>query len=286
MTNEIMEVQKTLDSREVAEMVRKRHNNLVRDIEGYIQNLENSNLSSHEFFIEGSYKVEGNKRVYKKFDCTKKGCEFIAHKLTGQKGAIFTAKYINRFHEMEQVINSPLELTTVVDERMPQELKMFKLLYDGMVNQAIRVNELEDKITQLEENQPQNIKIPCMQVSKIEIQAMEHIIKKDRISTSQIASRYGLSAKSFNKLLNTLGFIEPANEGRKGWKISQEYVGKGIGMNDDNGRTDEKAYSFVQWSPKGRELIEETLRQNGLKPIKRLAPKRKNKARSSTKKHS
>ena len=35
---------------------------------------------------------------------TKKGCEFIANKLTGKKGTIFTATYINRFNEMEQVI--------------------------------------------------------------------------------------------------------------------------------------------------------------------------------------
>ncbi len=38
---------------------------------------------------------------------TKKGCEFIAHKLTGQKGTEFTARYINRFHEMEQELAIP-----------------------------------------------------------------------------------------------------------------------------------------------------------------------------------
>ena len=39
---------------------------------------------------------------------TKKGCEFIAHKLTGVKGTEFTAKYINRFHEMEDTIKTQL----------------------------------------------------------------------------------------------------------------------------------------------------------------------------------
>lgn len=34
------------------------------------------------------------------------GCEFIAHKLTGVKGTEFTAKYINRFHEMEDTIQN------------------------------------------------------------------------------------------------------------------------------------------------------------------------------------
>ncbi len=44
---------------------------------------------------------------------TKKGCEFIAHKLTGQKGTEFTARYINRFHEMED------EISTMVPEKIP-----------------------------------------------------------------------------------------------------------------------------------------------------------------------
>jgi hypothetical protein len=44
---------------------------------------------------------------------TKKGCEFIAHKLTGQKGTEFTAWYINRFHEMEDelTIINPSEIS-------------------------------------------------------------------------------------------------------------------------------------------------------------------------------
>ena len=36
---------------------------------------------------------------------TKKGCEFIAHKLTGVKGTEFTARYVNRFHEMENKLS-------------------------------------------------------------------------------------------------------------------------------------------------------------------------------------
>lgn len=40
---------------------------------------------------------------------TKKGCEFIAHKLTGTKGTIFTARYINRFHEMQDILSKQEE---------------------------------------------------------------------------------------------------------------------------------------------------------------------------------
>lgn len=43
---------------------------------------------------------------------TKKGCEFLAHKMTGKKGALFTATYINRFHEMEQQLYQPAQSST------------------------------------------------------------------------------------------------------------------------------------------------------------------------------
>lgn len=41
--------------REVAEMVGKQHANLLRDVEGYIKMLENSKLSSRNFFIKSTY---------------------------------------------------------------------------------------------------------------------------------------------------------------------------------------------------------------------------------------
>lgn len=43
------------DSREVADMVGKQHNNLLRDIDGYVQILSKSDLSSTDFFIEATY---------------------------------------------------------------------------------------------------------------------------------------------------------------------------------------------------------------------------------------
>ncbi|MDD4376514.1 MAG: Rha family transcriptional regulator, partial [Clostridia bacterium] len=46
-----------------------------------------------------------NNRQRPCYNVTKKGCEFIAHKLTGVKGAAFTARYINKFHDMEDVID-------------------------------------------------------------------------------------------------------------------------------------------------------------------------------------
>ena len=97
------QIEQRLDSREVAEMVGKEHNKLLRDIRSYIEQLGESKIGHTDFFAESTYKTEQNKTM-PCYLVSKKGCEFIAHKLTGVKGTEFTAKYIDRFHTMEQII--------------------------------------------------------------------------------------------------------------------------------------------------------------------------------------
>ena len=96
----------TLDSREVAEMVDKTHAHLCRDIAGYIKVLAESKIGFSDFFIEASYK-DASGKSNKRYDITKKGCEMVANKLTGEKGILFTAEYVERFNEMEKAIKTP-----------------------------------------------------------------------------------------------------------------------------------------------------------------------------------
>jgi Rha family phage regulatory protein len=118
--NELVQKPLTLDSREVAEMVGKDHAHLIRDIETYIGYMgQNPELDSDEFFQKGGY-VAGTGKEYKKYDVTKKGCEFIANKLTGQRGTEFTATYINRFHEMEQALSGK---SKVIPELKAREIE-------------------------------------------------------------------------------------------------------------------------------------------------------------------
>lgn len=104
-------VEQKLTSMEVAQMVGKEHSKLLKDIRRYSEQLNEAKIGLVDFFEESTYvDVKGENRPC--YLVTKKGCEFIAHKLTGQKGTEFTARYINRFHEMEhEIINaSPSEI--------------------------------------------------------------------------------------------------------------------------------------------------------------------------------
>ncbi|WP_418929221.1 Rha family transcriptional regulator [Clostridium fessum] len=115
--------QKTITSIEVAEMVGKEHKELLRDIRRYGEQLGQSKIAQSDFFAESTYRNSQNKEQ-PCYLVTKKGCEFIAHKLTGVKGTEFTAKYINRFHEMEDALDpyrgiSPeLAAVIAVDKRV------------------------------------------------------------------------------------------------------------------------------------------------------------------------
>lgn len=116
----------TLDSREVAVMLNKRHDHLLRDIDTYISYLgQNPKLGSDDFFKETSYKA-GTGRRYKIYQITKKGCEFLAHKQTGRKGSSFTASYINRFHEMEELLNKKPLQQTLIEEPYKPTVKYWK----------------------------------------------------------------------------------------------------------------------------------------------------------------
>lgn len=109
----------TLDSREVAVMLEKEHNHLLRDISVYAKYLTETKIGLSDFFQESTYKdITG--RTLKKYQITKKGCEFLAHKQTGRKGSSFTASYINRFHEMEaQLGKKPLQQTLIEEPYKP-----------------------------------------------------------------------------------------------------------------------------------------------------------------------
>lgn len=126
MKNNMQVMYSTLTSMEVAEMVEKTHDNLIKSIRRYSKYIDESNASLdavkndavseeenevvkaetidlQEFWTESQYK-DGKGQTRPCYNITKKGCEFIAHKCTGRRGTVFTARYINRFHEMEYEI--------------------------------------------------------------------------------------------------------------------------------------------------------------------------------------
>lgn len=140
--------EKYIDSREVAEMVEKPHNELLKDIRRYCEQLGQGKIPQSDFFIESTYRNSQNK-VMPCYLVTKKGCEFIAHKLTGAKGTEFTAKYIDKFHSMEDTIRQGFDLSELSPELQAifTHDKKIQLVMNHMEDHESRIDNLENTMT-------------------------------------------------------------------------------------------------------------------------------------------
>lgn len=137
-----MMLEQTITTLEIAEMMGVPHYEILRKLEGrsdrkgYIQILTESQMVVSEYFQESSY-IDTTGKNNKCYKVTKMGCDFLANKFTGEKGVLFTAKYVKRFAEMQNVIQNNL-LDGVSDE-----LK-------AIIMQDKRMNVFEGRIENLE----------------------------------------------------------------------------------------------------------------------------------------
>ncbi|KYM49447.1 hypothetical protein A2U11_10805 [Fusobacterium necrophorum subsp. funduliforme] len=196
---DLMVVKLTLDSRDVAKMVEKNHADLLRDIAKYKAYLAESKIAFSEFFQENQYKDKTGKRN-KKYDITKKGCEFLAHKMTGKKGAIFTATYINKFHEMEQVLKNPKQTkldfqekdiicTTWKGQPVIELVQLARYIHirEDNLHWHVRNNKLTLRYGDLEQYKEENPKAHSGRYSSISILSKEQVIA--------ICKKYGVYEK-------------------------------------------------------------------------------------------
>lgn len=109
-----------IDSREVAEMINKRHDHLIRDIKNYseiIFGCTHPNIGVSDFFIESSYK-DSTGRELPCYLLTKKGCDMVANKMTGEKGILFTAMYVTAFEQMRNELQPKFNVPTTFAEAL------------------------------------------------------------------------------------------------------------------------------------------------------------------------
>ena len=244
--------QKFIDSREVAEMVGKQHNELLKDIRRYAEQLGEGKIPQSDFFTESTYVNSQNKKM-PCYQVTKKGCEFIAHKMTGVKGTEFTAKYINRFHEMEDAIKA----------HIPTGNELIAL---AVVEAQKLLAQKEEEIKQLEDSVQQMDKVITELTPKADY-ADRILSSNDCMTVTQIAQDYGLSAVSFNRVLSRAGIQRKVGEQ---WILYAEYQGKGYVQNKTydyekaNGTTGTKLSTV--WTQKGRLFLYNRLKEIGVVP--------------------
>ena len=232
----------TLTSMEVAEMIGKDHKNLVRDIRKYVRELSQLNIEPSDFFVESTYLNDRGKE-YPCFNITKMGCEFVSHKLTGIKGTEFTAKYINRFHDME-------------DNLIEQSNPVLPVSYiEALEHLLISAKENERLVKQ---NEELTIGIDRYQRFLCE--------KTQELKNSELAVKLDTSPQRLASRLKGIGVYTA-----KSSKVSQDFLDKYPGVKiivehevkyaiDGEERTKNE----WQWTHEGAKLVVDELIANGV----------------------
>lgn len=188
-------LERTISSMEVAEMIGKEHKDLLRDIRRYCEQLGESKIALTDFFSETTYQTVQNKQMpcYK---VTKKGCEFIAHKLTGIKGTEFTARYINRFHDMEDTINQGIPQKKSSEER-------FKIME---MNARSRMAQTYMKLAQVDTLSSTYKNVLVSKASEVlageRIIPLPEIEQRKAYSAAEIGNMFGISANRIGRIAN------------------------------------------------------------------------------------
>lgn len=192
MQNLVEEIVQTISSREVAEMMEVEHKNLLSKIDGINKDLVAENLATKKYWIESTFENRG--KQYREYQVTKLGCEFLAHKSTGTKGNIFTARYMDRFEEMEQYIKEQ-QVPQLTEKQMLQlqilngdEMERIGALkqYEGVIKKPL-IETIEKQSEVIEEMKPAVVVKETLESSKdaILVGELAKILKQNGINIGQ-----------------------------------------------------------------------------------------------------
>lgn len=139
------QLEKTITSLEVAEMVGRRHDQVLRDISKIKEHLTDHKSVASELFIDSTYE-DSTGRELPCYRLTKKGCELFSTRMTGAKGTQFALAYIERFNEMEEHIKEQaLQIPQSPEDAL-------RLMFQYQENTSEKVVKVEERVTDLEEN--------------------------------------------------------------------------------------------------------------------------------------
>ena len=145
--------QNVIESRMVAEMIVMQHKELLRKIKGYDEILTSAKLRSLDFFIPNTY-IDSKGEERPCYLLTKQGCEMIANKLTGEKGVIFTAQYVEAFNKMEQKVSIP-----------QNPMQALELMFKAHKQTDAKVEELDNDLQSFKKDIPL-LPVECDDVQK------------------------------------------------------------------------------------------------------------------------
>ena len=173
---------KVVDSREVAQSVEIRHADLLEKLNTYSDFLANGKFRSLDFFVPSVY-VDAQGKTRPCYLLTKKGCDMVANKMTGEKGVLFTAAYVTAFEKMRESLTEKKPMTAA---------QMFAMQAQVNLEQEQRLTALESRFDRTESTMQRTMDIfgaPACEVDDW-CEKMNHEI-------NTIVEQYGLNHQKF-----------------------------------------------------------------------------------------
>lgn len=245
MTNlvEVNNEQVVTTSLVVAETFGKRHNNVMRDIEGLLKNEHTQNL-----FQKGTYIHPQNKQEYPLYYMNKDGFTLLAMGFNGKEALQFKLQYIEAFNKMEEYIKKEISPSYLIEDPITRA--------EQWILEQKEKRALEHTVTQYEPK----------------VQYYHKVLQPDNnlMTVTQIAKDYGMHAMALNKLLHDLKIQFKHNNQ---WLLYSEYQNKGYTKSvtslDPSGKsgTEGAVHVYTKWTQKGRKFIHDTLAKKGIMPI-------------------
>lgn len=216
-----------VDSREVAAAVGKQHKELLRDVRKYVEYLTESKIALSDFFHENTYK-DSTGRELPCYLITRKGCDMIANKMTGQKGVVFTALYVNAFHDMHEHI----QMQAAEIQRMEAEARKNRAI-------AMRINAENRRMKMLLDH-PNMDKLSPIALETLGLKRMEEITGID-VGNALPQTEQTYSATEVGKMLGGITANKIGSTAKKNGIKIDTY---GTWVNDKSRYSDKQVPSF------------------------------------------
>ena len=225
---------KTIPTYELCEMMDRTHAKVIRMLEGdkshigIIPTITKAQLGVSDYFIESTYK-DASGKINKYYECTKMGCDMLANKMTGEKGILFTHRYMERFKEMEQQI----------EQQMVSVEQITQIAVEAATKQVmVMMNPIIDRLDKI----VQGVNAPRSEQLTFDTSDLPY-------TATNIGKKINRAASVTNKILLQRGIL---NVKDGSWTLNKQYEDKGWGKTV---KGQYRGKTYVRYTEKGMQEI-------------------------------